>query len=137
MSMANLPHQAQGLISNANAFAALDSIVSAANDFITLRETERSHREEMSAYRALETERIKAAETVLTDYFSKVFAERNQNFADLWARLDEAARKGDTSTVAQLMHGIVDLAKSSPLADLGELPKLRAALDDPDHVWQF
>ena len=31
-------------------------------------------------------------------------------------------------------QGIVDLAKSSPLADVGDLSQVRKALDDPDHV---
>ncbi len=117
--------------------SALWAVVEATNEYLGLRERERSHRHELDAYQALETERIKTAERVLTDYFDKVFSERRENFAELWSRLDVAAAAGDSSQVAQIMHGIVELAKSSPLSDLGELPKLREALNDPNHVWDL
>jgi hypothetical protein len=35
-----------------------------------------------------------------------------------------------------MVRGIVDIAKSSPSPDLGDLGKIRAALDDLDQVWE-
>ena len=84
-----------------------------------------------------EVARIKAAESVLKDYFGQVFAERHSNFEELFTRLDNALQAGDGETVNLVVRGIVDIAKSSPLADLGDLAKIRAALDDPDQVWEF
>jgi hypothetical protein len=36
-----------------------------------------------------------------------------------------------------MVNAVVDLAKTSPLADLGDLSQIRAALDDPDQVWEL
>lgn len=120
-----------------SAFAALNTIVDATSEYLALREEHRERRAQLDAYERLETERIRAAERVLTDYFDKAFAERRSNFGEMWARLDAAAESGDTATVAQLLNSIIDLARTSPLAELGELPKLRQALNDPDHEWKF
>lgn len=44
---------------------------------------------------------------------------------------------GDGTTATTALQGIVDLAKSSPLADIGDLSQVRKALDDPEHVWDL
>jgi hypothetical protein len=58
-------------------------------------------------------------------------------FETLFARLDSALERSDAQAVNVIVSGIVDVAKSSPLADLGDLGKIRAALDDPDQVWDL
>ena len=45
--------------------------------------------------------------------------------------------RGDGTAATAALQGIVDLAKSSPLADIGDLTQVRKALDDPDHVWEL
>ena len=95
------------------------------------------HRMGRMAAAAVEVARIKAAESVLKDYFAKVFAERRSNFEELFNRLDGALEANDGETVALMVRGIVDIAKTSPLADLGDLSQIRAALDDPDQVWEL
>jgi hypothetical protein len=35
------------------------------------------------------------------------------------------------------LGGIVDIARTSPLAGIGNLSELRKALDDPDTVFEF
>ncbi len=44
---------------------------------------------------------------------------------------------GDATAANTALQGIVDLAKSSPLADMGNLTQVRKALDDPAHVWEL
>ena len=116
---------------------ALNNVVEAGREYLTLRENQKTKREEIQAYRVLESERIRAAERVLSDYFRQVFAERGQNFDELWRRLDEAAEQGQDSRVSETLLAIVSLAQKSPLADLGDLKQLRAALDDPDHKFEL
>ncbi len=116
---------------------ALNNVVEAGREYLTLRENQKTKREEIQAYRVLESERIRAAERVLSDYFRQVFAERAQNFDQLWRRLDEAAEQGQDSRVSETLLAIVSLAQKSPLAELGDLKQLRAALDDPDHKFEL
>ena len=118
-------------------FNALTQIVDAAKECIAVHEVESSKRARLQAYETTEVARIKAAESVLKDYFAKVFAERRSNFEELFNRLDGALEANDGETVALMVRGIVDIAKTSPLADLGALSQIRAALDDPDQVWEL
>ena len=55
----------------------------------------------------------------------------------LFRHLDGAMTSGDSAAAATALQGIVDLAKSSPLAAMGDLTQVRRALDDPDHVWEL
>ncbi len=102
-----------------------------------LREEHASKRAQIAAYQTLESERIRAAERVLTHYFEHVFAERASNFDEMWSRLDDAAKVGDDDTVRTMLSGIVQLAQTSPLSGLADLPALRAAFDDPNTVWEL
>lgn len=113
--------------------AALGQIVDVARDI----GREHTARKRIGAYAETEIARIKTAEAVLTDYFEKVFSERRSNFGELFSRLDTALEQGDGATINNILRGIVDIAQSSPLADMGDLSKLRAALDDPDQVWDL
>jgi hypothetical protein len=129
--------RAAGSVSALQGFDALNQIVVAAKECIAVHEVESTKRARLQAYETTEVSRIKAAESVLKDYFAQVFAERRSNFEALFTRLDGALEANDGETVALMVRGIVDIAKTSPLADLGDLSKIRAALDDPDQVWEL
>lgn len=118
-------------------FTALNQIVEAARECINVHEVESTKRAKIEAYEATEVARIRAAETVLQDYFAQVFAERRSLYEELFSRLDRALDEGNGEVLHSVVAGIVDIAKSSPLADMGDLSKVRAALDDPDQVWDL
>ena len=94
-------------------------------------------REPGPVHQETEVARIKAAEAVLKRYFEQVFAERRETFEELFSRLDQALDQGNGEVVSVVLRGIVDVARTSPLADLGDLSQIRAALDDPDKVWDL
>lgn len=118
-------------------FDALNRMVDAARECIAVHQVESTKRTKLQTYETTEVARIKAAESVLKDYFAQVFAERRSNFEELFTRLDSALEANDGETVSLMVRGIVDIAKTSPLADLGDLGKVREALDDPDQVWEL
>lgn len=126
-----------GKAATGDALAALNNVVDAAREYFKLREEHRTERARIDAYRTLETERIRAAERVLTEYFDQVFKERAGNFSEMWSRLDAAAEVGDEDTVRSMLGGIISLAQTSPLSGLADLPALRAAFDDPNTVWEL
>lgn len=123
--------------SGLDGFNALNQIVNAAHDFGVIYQTERTKRARLDTYEHTEIARIKAAEGILRGYFENVFAERRSNFQELFARLDSALEQRNGEMVNTVVRGIVDVARTSPLADLGDLSQLRAALDDPDQVWDL
>lgn len=124
-------------VSSLQGFEALNQIVDAARECISVHQVESTKRARLQAYETTEVARIKAAESVLKEYFAQVFTERRSNFEELFNRLDAALKANDGETVNLMVRGIVDIAKSSPFADLGDLSKIRAALDDPDQVWEL
>jgi uncharacterized membrane-anchored protein YjiN (DUF445 family) len=125
-------------VSQADALAALNNIIDAGREYLTLHKEQSTRRAKIEAYRALESDKTQKAERALSNYFDLVFRERAGNFRELWARLDDAAEAGDDDTVREMLRGIVSLAQTSPLAGLvDDLPALRAAFDDPKHVWEF
>lgn len=118
-------------------FQALNELVGAARECILTHQVEKTKQVKLRAYEQAEVSRIKAAENILRSYFEQVFAERRSNFDALFTRLDQALDQGNGEAISAVVRGIVDIARTSPLADLGDLSQIRAALDDPDHVWDL
>lgn len=117
--------------------AALTQLVEAARECVVVHAVENTKQARIHAYETTEVTRIKAAEGILRDYFNQAFAERRATTDALFERLDVAIESGDTQIISEVVRGVVDIAKTSPLADLGDLSQIRAALDDPDQVWDL
>lgn len=132
-----MPPKSRTLDEAARGFDALNQIVSAVNEAHTLHQGESTKRARLQAYEATEIARIRANSEVLRDYFDKVFTERRLLHRELLERLDLALESGNNEALQTVTRGIVDIARSSPLADLGDLGQIRAALADPDQVWDL
>ena len=118
-------------------FDALTTIIETAREVTEIHEVERTKRQRIRTIENVEVQRIKAAESILKGYFEEAFAERREVFKGLFERMDRALDTGDVQMVNQVVNAVVDVAKKSPLADLGDLGQVRAALSDPDHVWEL
>jgi hypothetical protein len=128
---------AAGRLSPADVFNALNQLVNATLESIRIHETERTKREKLRAYRETEVERIKASERVLRDYFDRVFEERCEANKRLFDGLDRAFESGDIAAMQTVVGGIVEMARTSPLAMIGNLGELRRAMDDPNTVFEL
>lgn len=126
-----------GRVPSMTAFDALKMLVDGTQQYVEIRETERTKRRVLETYEKVEVKRILAAEDLLRQYFDSVFEERSQNFEKILQRYDEAVGRGDGTAAAGALQALIDLARESPLSQLGDLGQLRAALDDPDHVWEL
>ena len=132
-----LPPMAGSALRAVDALGALNNVVDGTLDYLRLREEEETKRAKIDAYATVEVARIQQASSLLKQYFEQVFAERSTTIDGLFRHLDNAMASGDAAASAAAVQGIVDLAKSSPLADIGDLSQVREALDDPDHVWEL
>lgn len=131
-----LPPQS-GKLGSIEAYDALNTIVSAVQQSFQTHQVESTKREKLKTYRETEVQRIKASEAVLRDYFDRVFAERSDIHQKLFDSLDAAMVKGDAQAIQTIVGGIVEVAKTSPLANLGDLGELRRAMDDPNTIFEF
>lgn len=132
-----IPPRTRGGLNALDGFNALGQLVDAARECISIHATENTKQEKIKAYATTEVAKIKAAEAVLKDYFEKSFSERRENFDALFARLDTALEQGNNDAVNLVLSSIVETAKSSPIANAGDLGQIRTALDDPNHVWEL
>lgn len=126
-----------GKISPADALGALNQIVDVVRESIQIHETESTKREKLVTYRETEVARIKASERVLREYFDRVFDERKETNKRLFDSLDAALKSGDVAAIQAVVGGIVEVARTSPMAGVGNIGELRRAMDDPNAVFEF
>lgn len=126
-----------GDISGVDAFTALNQLVAAARASIEIHETESTKREKLRTYRETEVRRIASSEKVLRAYFDRIFDERQETHKRLFAGLDSALESGDASALQTIVGGIVDVARTSPLAGIGNIAELKRAMEDPAAVFEL
>lgn len=129
--------EAAGKSTTMDALGALTLLVNATRESIQLHETESTKREQLRTYRETETQRIKATESILREYFDRVFEERRETHGRLFDSLDLALESGDTAALQTVVGGIVEVARTSPLEGIGNLGELRRAMDDPNTVFEL
>ena len=135
--VSRLATSAAGAVSAADALGALKMMVAATRESIEIHEIERTKREKLLTYRETEVRRIKASERILRQYFDQIFQERRETHKRLFERLDRALESGDVSAMQIVVGGIVETARTSPLANIANLADLREAMDDPNTVFEF
>jgi hypothetical protein len=136
-----LPSKATELVGGklhaADALNALNQIVDAVRDSVQIHQIESTKREKLRTYRETEIAGIRASEKVLRDYFDRVFDERRETHKRLFESLDRTLESGDAAAMQAVVGGIVEVARTSPLASIGNLAELRRAMDDPGATFEF
>lgn len=115
----------------------LAQVVRAYTDYLKVAEEEKTKRREIQAWEKTELAKIKAIRVSLITYLDKSFDERQKNFQMLFTLIDKAMETGDNKKLASLLDSLVELGKSSPFKDLADTTKVKAYLDDPDHIWEI
>lgn len=115
----------------------LNDVIQAWTEYLTVAEEERTKRSRIEAWEKSTLAEIQAKRDFLIVYLDRSFDERANNFQSLFQAVDRAMSSGDNQQLGLALHAIVDLAKSSPFKDLADLSTVKAALNDPDHVWDL
>ncbi|SCF15275.1 hypothetical protein GA0070558_13455 [Micromonospora haikouensis] len=121
----------------ADAFSALNLIIGLVSDGFRTYQTESTKREYLRTIRETEVARLRASQEALRDYFDRVYAERRDTHQRLFTSLDQALAAGDIAATQAVVGGIVDVARTSPLADVGTIIDLKRAMGDPGTVWEL
>lgn len=85
----------------------------------------------------VEVERVHAMRDVLMKHLDRSFDERQENFRQLFARLDGAIAANNVQLAAVVLDSVVKLADASPFKALQDVAATRAALHAKDKEWQF
>lgn len=111
----------------------LTQVVAAYSEMKQVSTQEATKRREIEADERVQLAQIHAQQALLLDYLDKSFAERADNFRELFRQVDAAQERGDSAVVGQLLVSVVDLAKTSPFGDLLDLKNVEAMLADEKH----
>lgn len=115
----------------------LNEVVQAWTEYLKITEEEKTKRRNIEAWEKVALAKIKVKRDFLVGYLEHSFNERAKNFQSLFQAVDQAMSSGDNQQLGLALHAIVELAKSNPFKDLADLSTVKAALDDPDHVWEL
>ena len=137
VNAAEMVNDVVGKITSAEAFGSLKEIVSVVQGLVQLHEEESTKRERLVTYRETQVARLQLVENTLHRYLDATFAERHETNKRLFDSLDEAVKSGDVAAMQTVVAGIVQVAQTSPLADLGNLAELVKAMDDPSAVFEL
>ena len=124
-------------LQNLNPAESLEQMVSAYTEYLTIAEQEKTKRRDIEAWEKEAITRINAQRDLLMTYLEHSFDERAENFSALFGLVDNALSEGDNEQLALALNSITEIAKSSPFSELANLTSVRAALNNPDHVWEF
>lgn len=111
----------------------LTQVVTAYSEMKQVSTQEATKRREIEADERVQLAQIHAQQALLLDYLDKSFAERADNFRELFRQVDAARERGDSAIMGQLLESVVDLAKTSPFGDLLDLKNVEAMLADRQH----
>lgn len=115
----------------------LNDIVRAWTDYLQIAEEEKTKRHEIDAWEKVSIAEIEAKRSFLIGYLDRSFDERARNFQFLFEAVDRSIASGDNQQLGMTLNALVELAHSNPFKELTDLSKVKAALDDPAHVWEF
>ena len=115
----------------------LQQIVSAYTEYQIIAEQEKTERHKIDAWEKTTIAQINAQRDLLIAYLEQSFDERAKNFRVLFAVVDLALTSGNNEQLALTLNSITEIAKSCPFKELANLASVRAALDNPDHEWEF
>jgi len=68
---------------------------------------------------------------------NREYPERRETSRQLFESLNLAIQSGDVTAMQTIVGGIVEVARTSPLAGLGNIAELRRAMDDPDTIFEL
>lgn len=125
------------IITPGSAAECFRDVVEAYTEYKIVAEQEQTKRRGIEAWEKATIADIQAKRDALINYLECSFDERAKNFNFLFKKVDEAIAIGDNNQLALALTSITEIAKSSPFKDLADLTSVRAALDDPDHEWEF
>jgi hypothetical protein len=126
---------AQKLGANVNPLQVLQTMLEAADGWVTEVQRAKADRAEIAAWEHVQTDKIRAQQEVLLKALDLTFDERRENFRRLFDGLDTAMASGDAAQAASFLESITDLAKTSPFKELANVEIIVSELKRPDRVW--
>ncbi len=118
-------------------FIAINDVFRYGQEYLKVVEEEQTKRDEIEAWRQTTLADISSKRELVIGYLDRSFDERSENFKSLFQIVERAISTEDNYQLSLTLDAIVELANSSPFQDLSDLSKVKAALNNPNHVWEL
>ena len=115
----------------------LREVCQAYTEYVIVSEEEKTKRRAIEAWEREAISRIEAQRDVMLRYLELSFDERSKQFDTLFELADKAIGDKDSKALSGILESIQEIANSSPFKDLSSVISVQAALDDPEHLWEF
>ena len=96
---------------------AVNLLVEAHNNYRVVREQEITKRRQIAAWETIQVASIREQAKILRDYLDKSFAERRENFSQLFNLLDKGIETGNDQAIQAALSGIIETTRQSPLRE--------------------
>lgn len=106
-------------------------------EYAQVAEEQKTERRRIEAAEKSCVEAIRSRHDVFLAYLDKTFDERAQNFRHLFHAIDTSLERGDNQQLCATLNAMVQLAQTNPFQGMAEIAHVQAALDDPEHQWEF
>ncbi len=115
----------------------LKELVTSCTEYLKVKEEEKTKRHKIETWEKITIAEIKAKRDLFINYLDYSFDERAKNFNSLFQLVDQAIDNENSQQLSLALQAIIALAQSSPFDSLTDLSRVKAALDDPDYVWEL
>ena len=115
----------------------LNDIVTSCTEYLKIQEQEKTKRQEITTREKITIAEIQAKRDLLINSLECSFDERAKNFNSLFQLVERAIDNEDNQQLSLALQVIITFAQSSPFDSLTDLSRVKAALDDPNHVWEL
>jgi hypothetical protein len=94
-------------------------------------EREKTERRRIEAETEVRLAEIRERSAVFLEYIDRAFAERSENFRRLFQLADRAMDEHNHEALAVALHGVVELAKTTPFSQLADMERTKKMLLGP------
>lgn len=141
LNSAELAKKATALATAANGAAQVlgqvAEVVRICADCVKAIEAEQTEQTRIDRRARVQIELIRERRELMVTFLNKTFAERRQNFQELFQRLDVALERDHLEGTKEVLAAITDLAKSSPFEALRDAASAHEGLKDKCVVWDL
>ena len=106
-------------------------------DCVKTIEAQQTERTRIDGKARVQIEHIRDRRELMVKFLDEAFAERRQNFRELFQRLDLAMERDSLDGTKEVLGAIVDLAKSSPFEALRDAATAHTVLLDKSVTWEL
>lgn len=119
------------------AYDMLKELVGVIGSINSVSREQATRRKQIQAYETTKVAQAREISRFLHRYFERERQSRDAFYGGVFKGIGKALDDGNNEALHTLVTAAVDVAKTSPLAAVGNLENVRAMFEDPNAVYEF